>query len=201
MHVKGLELPGYDPRGMKGQALCYAVADRGGCHLRSSTLGPELLGSPSGYDRLSYAGRADLIARMQLDKIAFNTLPVCLFAGSEISLADGAEAASAVLGLDVTAGSLLETARRTRTLIRLFNVREGFGRTDDTLPDRLFDEPSIRGPSGGETVDRGEFQRMLTAYYDRVGWDPETGVPSPETVSRLGLQPLNASFSRISNIS
>jgi aldehyde:ferredoxin oxidoreductase len=188
MHVKGLELPGYDPRGMKGQALCYAVADRGGCHLRSSTLGPELLGVPSGYDRLSYEGRAELIDAMQLTKIIYNTLPVCLFAGAEIHPEDGAEAVSAVLGLDLTVDDLLKTARRTRTLIRLFNVREGFARADDTLPDRLFDEPTTRGPSSGEIVDRGAFERMLTAYYDAVGWSIKTGIPKDESVACLGLK-------------
>jgi aldehyde:ferredoxin oxidoreductase len=187
IHVKGLELPGYDPRGMKGQALCYALADRGGCHLRSSTLGPELLGRPPGYDRLAYDGKADLIAQLQLEKIVFNMIPLCLFAGSEITIEDGAEAVSAVTGRNVTEENLLEAANRTRALIRLFNAREGFDRSDDTLPDRLFDEPSTRGHSCGETVDRAVFERLLTDYYAVVGWHPETGIPTAETVAKLGL--------------
>jgi aldehyde:ferredoxin oxidoreductase len=187
IHVKGLELPGYDPRGMKGQSLCYALSDRGGCHLRSSTLGPELLGHPQGHDRLSYEGKADLIARMQLDKIVFNILPMCLFAGSELNLKDGAAAASAIMGRHLTVDDLLDVAKRTRTLIRLFNAREGFGRADDTLPNRLFDAPSTQGPSSAETVDRTKFERLLTEYYNLVGWEPRTGIPTAETVAALGL--------------
>ena len=124
----------------------------------------------------------------QLDKIAFNIIPLCLFAGSEINLKDGAEAVSAVTGREMTVEDLLEVANRTRTLIRLFNGREGFDRADDTLPDRLFDEPSTRGHSGGETVDRKVFERLLTEYYTLVGWNPETGIPTVETVAELGLE-------------
>ena len=82
---------------------------------------------------------------------------------------------------------LLDAAKRTRTLIRLFNAREGFGRADDTLPDRLFDEPSTQEPSSAETVDRTEFERLLTQYYNLVGWEPRTGIPTAETVAELGL--------------
>jgi aldehyde:ferredoxin oxidoreductase len=187
IQVKGLELPGYDPRGMKGQALCYALADRGGCHLRSSTLGPELLGHPEGYDRLEYNGKAELIARMQLDKILFNTLPVCLFGGAEIKIEDGLAAAVAMTGRGLTYDQLRQTAERIRTLIRMFNAREGLDRRRDTLPQRLFDQPSTHGPSRGETVDRDKFEQLLTEYYRLVGWDPDTGLPTDETKARLGL--------------
>lgn len=136
---------------------------------------------------MSYEGKADLIARMQLDKIVFNILPMCLFAGSELNLKDGAAAASAVMGRHLTVDDLLDAAKRTRTLIRLFNAREGFGRADDTLPDRLFDAPSTQGPSSAETVDRTEFERLLTEYYNLVGWEPRTGIPTAETVAALGL--------------
>lgn len=177
MTVKGLELPGYDPRGMKGQSLTYALADRGGCHLRSSTLGPELMGHPPGHDRKGYEGKAELIDSLQLDKIVFNTLPVCLFAGVVIRAEDGAEAASALTGHKITVEGLRSLARTTRDLIRRINGREGFGRENDTLPARLFEEGSTRGASRDEVVDHGRFLSMLEAYYRRVGWSEETGNP------------------------
>lgn len=178
MTVKGLELPGYDPRGMKGQSLTYALADRGGCHLRSSTLGPELMGHPPGHDRKGYEGKAELVEQLQLDKIVFNTLPVCLFAGIVIRAEDGAGAASALTGHEVTVEGLRSVARTTRDLIRRINAREGFGSKDDTLPARLFEEGSTRGASRDEVVDHGRFLAMREAYYRRVGWDPETGNPT-----------------------
>lgn len=177
MTVKGLELPGYDPRGMKGQSLTYALADRGGCHLRSSTLGAELMCHPPGNDRKGYEGKAELIDNLQLDKIVFNTLPLCMFAGVVIRAEDGAEAASAVVGRRITVEGLRSLARTTRDLIRRINCREGFARKDDTLPERLFEEGSTRGAARGEVVDRDAFAVMLEEYYRRVGWDVETGNP------------------------
>ncbi|HSH71197.1 MAG TPA: aldehyde ferredoxin oxidoreductase family protein, partial [Deferrisomatales bacterium] len=66
IHIKGMELPGYDPRGMKGQALTYAVSDRGGCHVRANTLRTELMGLPVPVDRYAYEGKAGMVRELQL---------------------------------------------------------------------------------------------------------------------------------------
>jgi aldehyde:ferredoxin oxidoreductase len=190
VEIKGLELPGYDPRGMKGQALTYALSDRGGCHLRSSTLGPELMGRPPGYDRLSYEGKADLVRRLQVDKAVFNSLIQCLFAGYALSLDDLAEAVFAATGFDFGVEGLRLAGRRAWHLTRLFNVKNGFGPADDALPRRLFAEAASTGPSRGQVVDRAEFERMKAEYYRSAGWDPHTGAPTPETLHRLGLDGL-----------
>jgi aldehyde:ferredoxin oxidoreductase len=85
---------------------------------------------------------------------------------------------------------LREIAERTRNLTRLFNVREGFGRKDDTLPERLFKEASTKGPSKGHVVNREAFEKMLDEYYQIVGWDKKTGVPTKEKRTELGIQNL-----------
>ena len=72
---------------------------------------------------------------------------------------------------------------RVSTLARLFNVREGFTRAHDTLPDRNLKQPMEGGPAAGQVV---ELEPMLNDYYRIMGWD-ENGVPTPERLERLGL--------------
>jgi aldehyde:ferredoxin oxidoreductase len=73
-------------------------------------------------------------------------------------------------------------------LTRLFNVREGFTRKDDTLPQRLFDEPSTKGPSKGQVMDKASWEKMLDEYYEIVGWDKDTGAPTDERLGELGIE-------------
>jgi aldehyde:ferredoxin oxidoreductase len=187
MHVKGLELPGYDPRGMKGQGLTYALSDRGGCHVRSNTLRTELLGIPEPVDRFSYQNKARMVREMQLNFVICDSMIACLFGTLAIPPQDYAEAVRAATGLDLSPADLRTIAERAWTLTRLFNAREGFGRKDDTLPERLFTESSTSGPSKGQVVERESFERMLDEYYDIVGWDRQTGIPTPEKLKDLGL--------------
>jgi aldehyde:ferredoxin oxidoreductase len=187
MHVKGLELPGYDPRGMKGQALTYALSDRGGCHVRSNTLRTELLGIPEPIDRYAYGNKARMVLDLQLAYATCDSIIACLFGSLAITPQDYADAIRAATGLDLTVADLRTIAERAWTLTRLFNVREGFGRKDDTLPERLFSTASTSGPSKGQVVDRDSFEKMLDEYYEIVGWDGQTGIPTPEKLKALGL--------------
>lgn len=190
IHVKGLELPGYDPRGMKGQALTYALSDRGGCHMRSNTLRTELLGASEGVDRYAYENKAPMVRELQLRATTLDCLVACVFGSFAITLEDYAEALSKVTGWPVGPNELRRIAERTWTLTRLFNAREGFTRKHDSLPERLMKESSTAGPSKGEVVDKETFERMLDEYYDIAGWDRETGVPKEEKVKELGLKGL-----------
>jgi aldehyde:ferredoxin oxidoreductase len=187
IHVKGLELPGYDPRGMKGQGLTYALADRGGCHVRSNTLRTELLGLPEPIDRFGYDGKGRMVAALQLNYVMFDCVIACAFGAFAVTPKDYAEAISAGTGWKLSSEELMTAARRTWNLTRLFNVREGFGRKDDTLPQRLFTEASTRGPSKGQIVERAAFEMMLDEYYEAVGWDKATGIPKKETLAGLNI--------------
>jgi aldehyde:ferredoxin oxidoreductase len=187
MHVKGLELPGYDPRGMKGQSLTYALSDRGGCHVRSNTLRTELLGLPEPIDRYAYDNKADMVRKLQLTYAALDSVITCVFGAFAITPSDYAEAISALTGWDFTAEELMTVAERAWNLTRLFNVREGFKRRDDTLPERLFTESSTMGPSKDQLVDREAFERMLDEYYEGAGWDLKTGKPLEAKLKDLGI--------------
>ncbi len=188
IHVKGLELPGYDPRGMKGQGLTYALSDRGACHVRSNTLRTELLGLPRPIDRFGYEGKARMVSDLQLTYAMFDMLISCAFSSFGITQADYADAVAAITGWSFSPEELLTAAQRTWNLTRLFNVREGFGRADDTLPERLFNEASTRGPSSGRVVDRTAFEKMLDEYYLTVGWDVVTGAPTEKRLKELGIE-------------
>lgn len=188
IHVKGLELPGYDPRGMKGQGLTYALSDRGACHVRSNTLRAELLGLPKPIDRYAYVGKAEAVRDLQLKYALFDCVIACLFGAFALTPEDYAEAISAATGWPITQDELLIVAEKAWNLTRLFNVREGFTRKDDTLPQRLFEQPSTKGPSKGHVVDRDAFKKMLDEYYEIAGWDKLTGIPTRKKLTELGIE-------------
>ena len=188
MHVKGLELPGYDPRGMKGQALTYALSDRGACHVRSNTIRTELLSIPQPIDRYAYQGKPAMVRDLQLSYATFDCIIACIFGAFAITSGDYAEAIATVTGWPMTEEELRFVAERAWNLTRLFNVRENFTRRDDTLPERLFTEASTQGPSNGQVVDRDSFEKMLDEYYDIVGWDRLTGIPMDKKLNELGIE-------------
>jgi aldehyde:ferredoxin oxidoreductase len=93
---------------------------------------------------------------------------------------------NAATGFGYTEEGLKQVGERVWTVERLFNLREGFSREDDTLPDRLFTLPIHDGPSKGAVVDRDDFDREMTSYYTLWGWDSQ-GVPKKETLAKLGI--------------
>jgi aldehyde:ferredoxin oxidoreductase len=187
MEVKGLELAGYDPRGLKGMALGYATSPRGGCHERGYNTG-ETFGNPPGIDRYSYEGKGQLVKATQ-DTVAIkDSLGFCVLSSAGTSLDDLADLFSAATGIEFTGETLLEAGERINNLERLFNLREGFSAADDTLPNRFLSKPALGTDGIEHTVD---LRRLLKDYYEARGWDLE-GKPLPETLIRLGL--LSPSF-------
>ena len=91
-------------------------------------------------------------------------------------------------GLEFTPEEIWEIADRAYTVERLFNLREGLTRDDDWLVDRYFDEPTPIGLPivRGKHLDRTKFQHLIDEYYELHGWD-KNGVPTPETLEKLGL--------------
>ena len=92
----------------------------------------------------------------------------------------------AVTGWDFSEEEIINIADRIYTLERLFNMREGFTRKDDTLPWRSLFEPKPEDPGKGQVV---PLEEMLQDYYKVRGWD-ENGVPTKETLKNLGLDDL-----------
>ena len=80
----------------------------------------------------------------------------------------------------------LENWRRIWNLTRMFNVREGFSRKDDTMPPRMYLDPLPVGRPKNKVVTKEAFEKMLSEYYEIQGWDTD-GRPTRETLITLGL--------------
>ncbi|MGI5876607.1 MAG: aldehyde ferredoxin oxidoreductase family protein [Dethiobacteria bacterium] len=184
MHVKKLELPGYDPRGAQGLALSYATTNRGGCHLGAYMIGPEIFGKPKLIDRLTFSGKAGLLPIFQNFFTALDSLVVCKFISFSVGEVELAAILSAVTGVSFSAESLLQAGERIWNLERLFNLREGFGKEDDTLPARFFSD-SADGQAKG--LEQKEFEQAREDYYRFRGWTA-AGIPTAWKLEQLGIK-------------
>jgi aldehyde:ferredoxin oxidoreductase len=183
MSVKGMEMPAYDPRGMQGQGLLYGTSNRGGCHTRGNMLGPEVLGLPKLVDRFQVQGKAGTVVLHQNGAAAIDSLVLCKFTSMAVAEEYYGRALAAVTG---TSTDLIRLGERIWNLERLYNLREGFSRQDDTLPRRLLEEPVPEGPSKGWV---SHLPEMLDEYYRFRGWD-ESGVPTGRKLEELELRDL-----------
>jgi len=185
MHVKGMEFPGYDPRGAFGSGLSYAVSPRGACHRRAWPPAQEILGK---YPPYTAEGKAEMVKELYDLNCVLHGLLVCDMQSKFIplSLEDYSQYFQAVTGEDLTTDDFQTIADRIETLVRMFNVREGFSRKDDTLPYRTLHEPLPDGPAKGQCVGEENLTRMLDEYYLLRGWDL-TGTPTEETLKKYGL--------------
>ncbi len=187
MNVKGMEFPGYDPRGIQGMSLAFATSSRGACHLRATMYVPELFQGV--LDRFTVKGKAKPLRDMQELFTVYDCMVLCKF-GARNAFANSWDnvlaLCNAATGFGYTLEDLKKVGARVWTIERLFNLREGLSRRDDTLPDRLFTLPIPEGPSKGACVNREDFEKELDAYYDAWGWTSE-GVPTDEALGRLGM--------------
>jgi aldehyde:ferredoxin oxidoreductase len=184
MHIKGLELPGYEPRGVKGYALSMATSNIGGSHMYGRPR-EEFSGQA---DPLLETGKGDLIARVQKEQALEDSLIACTFGNTGLDTAMYARLLVAATGIknfeDTT--NLLNIGERIVCLERCFNVREGFDRNDDTLPERMLSEPLQRaGPATDQIV--GNLKHLLDEYYRSLGYSPE-GIPGIDRLHALDLQ-------------
>ncbi len=186
MTAKKLELPAYDPRGMQGQGLVFATGNRGACHEEGNMLGPEVLALPRLIDRFATQGKAGIVSVHQNSAAVIDSLVYCKFANMAVAEEFFARTLTAVTGQPFSADDLMRVGERVWNLERLYNLREGFTKEDDTLPDRLINDPIAEGPSAGFTV---KLAPMLQEYYQFRGWN-EDGVPKPEKLKELELEGL-----------
>lgn len=193
MHIKGLELPGYDVRGAKAHGLGYATAFTGADHNRGYAF-QEIFGVPVPYavDRLSIEGKGKLTKWNQDVRTATCDCPtMCVFlldtAMAPTATENTAALMEAVTGLTLTPEEVTQVGERINNLARAFNVREGFTRADDTFPDRLMTEPLQSGASKGQLISKEDLNAMLDEYYTLRGWDLNTGIPTRKKLIELSL--------------
>jgi len=178
--VKGLELPGYEPRALQTMALGLSVGTRGADHNRS---GAYELDFSDRVDRLHGDERAARLATGPEDRAALiDSLVLCKFLRGVFGdlEAESAELLHAVTGLEFDADTLRSVARRIVELRKVFNVREGWMPDDDVLPERILSEPIVGGPVAGARLDRERLAAMVRAYNRERGWSDD-GYPLATT--------------------
>ena len=149
MHVKGLELPGYDPRSLKTMALGLAVSPRGACHNRSGAYEADFSGEVDRFH--GDAGSGALVAASEDFAAVLDSLIVCKFLRKCFTdfYTEAAEILCAVTGWAYTPAELRRTGERIHTLKKLFNIRERWQPEDDWLPERLLSETLPTGVATG----------------------------------------------------
>lgn len=184
MHVKGLELTGYDVRAAPAMALAYATADIGAHHNRAWAITYDLK-----TDRKSYSDdKVDWVIYLQHIRPLFDCLGVCRLQWLELNVNPEfyVRFYEAATGVKTNIKSLLQKSEAVWNLTRLINLRQGLQTDSDWLPDRVFDDPIPAGPLKGIALDRDAFKGMIKKYYKRRGWD-ESGVPQKEKLKELKL--------------
>lgn len=186
MHVKGLELPGYEPRSLKTMALGLAVSPRGACHNRSGAYEADFSGQ---VDRLKGdIGRGALVMASEDFNAVLDSLIVCKFLRKCFTdfHAESAELLGKVTGWPLSDAGLRRTGERINTLKKLFNVREGWQPKDDWLPERLLSETLPSGVAKGVGLTSDELREMIQGYYRAREWD-ENGFVPEKKLRELGI--------------
>lgn len=190
MHVKGLELPAYDPRAAKITGLAYATANRGGDHITAYIEGPTFLSMPFlivdgelGDELHENPTDARMVKEYEDAFSIFDAIGGCKFMGMVLTGEDWATLIATLTGWEFTEAMFRRTGERIYNLARAFNIREGLTRADDTLPKRLFEDPLPEGPAEGHVIN---LEPLLDAYYKYRGWNKD-GKPTPEKLKELEL--------------
>ncbi|MEA2013849.1 MAG: aldehyde ferredoxin oxidoreductase family protein [Thermodesulfobacteriota bacterium] len=191
MVSKKQEPAGYEPRGAQGMGLAYATSPIGASHMRGDPAYFELLNVPTTVDPLEWRGKARLVKIWQDLFCIIDSAGLCVFF-SVRNLVDSVlevppngimEYLNATTGADYTLDELLKAGERIANAERLFLVREGFSRKDDSLPKRLTEVPMPDGPAKGSVCHLDE---MLDNYYEIRGWTSD-GIPTEAKLEELGL--------------
>jgi aldehyde:ferredoxin oxidoreductase len=187
--VNGLEVPMHDARAFSGMAAVYTLSPRGACHMQGDMYGVDIgqgppveLGVVPGDRFESSEEKGHTSARQMAWRSVYNALTLCQFQNP------GPEpltrALNAITGWALAPEDLLTIGKRILALKRLINLRCGLMRKDEKLPP-LLTKP-LDGPTDGFVPDQ---LPLITGAYAELGWDLDTGQPSADTLSTLGLEP------------
>ena len=186
MQVKGLEMPGYEPRSLKTMALGLAVSPRGACHNRSSAYEADF---SDRVDRLTVdEHRGHIAAESEDYSSVLDSLIWCKFLRKAFHdfYEESAQVYTMVTGWEMTEGELRLAGERINNLKKLFNIREGWSRSEDTLPRRVFDEKLPSGVVAGVGLTEEELDYMIQGYYKARGWTEDGLIPDSK-LAELGL--------------
>jgi len=186
MHIKGMELPGYDPRSVKAHGLNIATSPIGGSHCIGWNKF-EILGVPRKVDPLAVEGKDELTKHVQDETAAAETAVFCNFPLSNemVTMDLYSKLLYSATGIEKFKNPkyLWLVGERIFNLERAYNIREDSNANKDTVPDRILKEPVPREPSKGHVF---ELDTLLQNYYKLRGWNKQ-GIPTKEKLETLGL--------------
>ena len=212
MTAKKQEFPAHDPRGKWGVGLGYAISPTGADHLIAAhdpwfELEPDTEHEYTSMDitPMYYFGIREPIPAMSLDAkklrlfvhlqylwSLYNVIDVCIFEGVPeyrmISIEQLVDAINSITGWDMSVWEAVKIGEKAIQLSRLFNLRSGLSAKDDTLPERMF-EPLLNGAHEGDSINKADFDKAVSTYYEMMGWDKE-GWPTYGKFAELGLEDL-----------
>lgn len=188
---KKQEFPGYEPRGAQAMGLAYATSPIGGSHMRGDPAYFELFGVPEYMDPHQWQGKGKVTKAYQDLSAVIDSAGLCIFfavrnlAAKDLGVAPVGilEYLNAATGADYTLEELMQAGERVINAERLFLVKAGFSRKDDSLPKRLTEEPAPTGPAKGRVCHLDE---MLNEYYEARNWTAD-GIPQKELLDTLCL--------------
>ena len=185
MHTKGLEWSAYECRGALGQALGYAVVDRGADHNRIWCT--DFFTSPN---KSSPQTAAELAYKHQRSRSACDLLGICRFVSYQFSFDYYAQMLTQATGLQTSTEDIMKASERIFNLTRIYNMHEGLTRREDSVPARCFVDQVPSGPTKGISLNPEQFNQALEKFYELSGWDKETGTPLSSKLRELGLDEL-----------
>ena len=197
MHVKGLELPGYEPRSLKTMALGFAVNPRGACHNRSGAYEADFSGEVDRFQ--ADPSRGALVSAAEDFAAVLDSLIICKFLRKCFTdfYSEAAELLNKLTGWSTSSAELRRVGERIQTLKKLYNVREGWRPEDDWLPERLLNETLPTGVAQGAGLTAAELRAMIQGYYRARQWDNNGYIPE-EKLRELGLPTVLSLGSQVS---
>jgi aldehyde:ferredoxin oxidoreductase len=189
MHVKGMEPPAYDVRGIKGMGLGFMTSPRGACHLRSGVYALNLVGKFwrwDNVDRFSAEGKGEQVKAMEDFMTVYDSLGVCKFSRGFFLIDGYIPFIRAIMDYEMSEEEILQVGERANNLKQLFNFSVGVRREDFYLPKRMTEEPIKDGVAKGAMITEEEMHRMLDDYLDARGWDND-GKPGESKLRELKL--------------
>ena len=181
MSVKKQEFPAYDPRGAQAQGLVFASSNRGACHVRGFTVADEITNKKSSPSETK--GKAKLAIEAQDFSAFIDSTGLCRFTMRALTKQDYTDLVNAITGYNYTMEELMIAGERIWNMERMFNIKAGLKKSDDTLPPRLMNEPLKNGSAKGTVWKRNE---LIPEYYELRGWDSD-GIPKKEKLKKLGI--------------
>lgn len=203
IHVKGQELAMHDPRGKYNVGMGYAISEIGADHLvvphdpalanpdsipfkNALPLGITVAQPPRSLSDEKMHHFYVLERWVSFEKVVgycfFGPAPRSFIHPDDVILS-----VKSATGWDFSIEEALQIGERATNMARLFNLREGFSRQDDHLPERLY-QGLENGALQGEGMPRAEFEHALTVLYGMKGWDPETSRPTRAKLTELSLE-------------